>query len=50
LRRLPFPEEEKSQLDEIYPRIVELDDEEYTGDKQKDEEKKWCPSTRWSWL
>jgi hypothetical protein len=34
LRRLPFPEEEKSKLDEIYPKIVELDDDEYTGDKQ----------------
>ena len=39
LRRLPFPEEEKSRLDEIYPPIVELDDDEYEGDKQKEEEK-----------
>ena len=39
LRRLPFPEEEKSRLDEIYPRIVELDDDEYEGDKQKEGEK-----------
>src|ERR1700682_4644393 len=38
LRRLPFPEEEKSHLDEIYPRIVELEDDEYTGDKQTEEE------------
>ncbi len=37
LRRLPFPEEEKSRLDEIYPRIVELDDDEYTGDKQTED-------------
>src|ERR1700692_1083017 len=34
LRRLPFPEEEKTHLDEIYPKIVELEDDEYTGDKQ----------------
>src|ERR1700693_5855724 len=39
LRRLPFPEEEKSHLDEIYPRIVELDDDEYTGDKQTEDSK-----------
>jgi hypothetical protein len=39
LRRLPFPVAEKSRLDEIYPRIVELDDDEYEGDKQKEEEK-----------
>jgi hypothetical protein len=26
LRRLPFPEEEKSKLDEIYPPIVDLDE------------------------
>jgi hypothetical protein len=39
LRRLPFPEEEKSRLDEIYPRIVELDEDEYTGDKQTEEER-----------
>ena len=38
LRRLPFPEEEKSKLDEIYPRIVELEDDEYTGDKQTETE------------
>jgi hypothetical protein len=38
LRRLPFPEEEKSKLDEIYPRIVELDDDEYTGDKETETE------------
>jgi hypothetical protein len=37
LRRLPFPEEEKSRLDEIYPKVVELDDDEYTGDKQTEE-------------
>jgi hypothetical protein len=37
-RRLPFPEEEKSHLDEIYPRIVELEDDEYTGDKQAETE------------
>jgi hypothetical protein len=30
LRRLPFPEEDKSAvLDEIYPKIVELEDDEY---------------------
>jgi hypothetical protein len=37
LRRLPFPEEEQSKLDEIYPEIVELDEDEYTGDKQTEE-------------
>jgi hypothetical protein len=39
LRRLPFPEEEKSRLDEIYPEVVDQDDDEYTGDKQPEEEK-----------
>jgi hypothetical protein len=38
LRRLPFPEEKKSKLDEIYPRIVELEDDEYTGDKRAETE------------
>jgi hypothetical protein len=37
LRRLPFPEEEKTSLDEIYPEIVDLDEDEYTGDKQPTE-------------
>jgi hypothetical protein len=40
LRRLPFPVDEKSRLDEIYPEIVELEADEYDGDKQKKEEKK----------
>jgi hypothetical protein len=39
LRRLPFPEEEKSKLDELYPPVVDLDGDEYTGDKQTEEEK-----------
>jgi hypothetical protein len=39
LRRLPFPEEEKSKLDEMYPPIVDLDEDEYAGDKQTEEEK-----------
>jgi len=34
LRRLPFPEEDVSALDELYPKIIDFDDEEYTGDKQ----------------
>jgi hypothetical protein len=37
LRRLPFPEEEKTKLDEIYPEIVDLEEDEYTGDKQPTE-------------
>jgi hypothetical protein len=37
LRRLPFPEEEQSSLDEIYPEIVDLHKDEYTGDKQPTE-------------
>jgi hypothetical protein len=36
LRRLPFPVE-KSRLDEIYPPIVELDEDEYAGDKQSED-------------
>jgi hypothetical protein len=40
LRRLPFPEEDQSKLDEIYPEIVELEPDEYTGDKQTEKEKK----------
>jgi hypothetical protein len=36
---IPFPVEEKSRLDEIYPEIVELEADEYEGDKQKEEEK-----------
>jgi hypothetical protein len=34
LRRLPFPEEDVPALDELYPKIIDFDDEEYTGDKQ----------------
>ena len=34
LRRLPFPEEDVPTLDELYPKIIDFDDEEYTGDKQ----------------
>jgi hypothetical protein len=37
LRRLPFPEEEKSTLDDIYPKVVDLDDDEYAGDKQSED-------------
>jgi hypothetical protein len=36
LRRLPFPEEEQSKLDEIYPEIVDLEED----DKQQAEEEK----------
>jgi hypothetical protein len=39
LRRLPFPEEETTKLDEIYPEVVDLDEDEYTGDKQTEEKK-----------
>jgi hypothetical protein len=34
LRRLPFPDEEQSSLDEIFPEIADLDDDEHEGDKQ----------------
>jgi hypothetical protein len=34
LRRLPFPEEDVPALDELYLKIIDFDDEEYTGDKQ----------------
>jgi hypothetical protein len=29
-----FPEEDVPALDELYPKIIDFDDEEYTGDKQ----------------
>jgi hypothetical protein len=35
LRRLPFPEEEKTNLDDIYPEIVDPDDDECSGDEAK---------------
>jgi hypothetical protein len=38
IRRLPFPQEEQTKLDEIYPPIVELEGDEYTGDKQTETE------------
>jgi hypothetical protein len=38
LRRLPFPEEDRSAvLDAVYPPIVELDEDEYEGDKQAED-------------